>query len=161
MFWLSYESFSILSDVFVKKKKSFPAENSCIPEKKKKEGGGRGGVKEILFKTPLKVFFFFYLTPWKLQTKKSSNIGNSTDCVIEDPLKIPRPKTKTLEIPHYFFFVTLRNSTLFLIKPWKLHMLFLWYTWKFHICAQLNCHPLDSWCRRKKFDERKQQMYIH
>ena len=57
MFWLSYESFSILSDVFVKKKKSFPAENSCIPEKKKQGGGG--GVKEILFKTPLKVFFFF------------------------------------------------------------------------------------------------------
>ena len=45
MFWLSYESFSILSDVFVKKM-SFPAENSCIPEKKNKQGGG---VKEILF----------------------------------------------------------------------------------------------------------------
>ena len=56
-----------------------------------------------------------------------------------DPLEIPTPK-RPLEFPHYFFLVTLGNSTSFLINPWKLHMLFLWYAWKFHI---LNPSCLD------------------
>ena len=33
---------------------------------------------------------------------------------------------------YYFFFVTLENSTSFLINPWKFHMLFPWCPWKFH-----------------------------
>ena len=43
-----------------------------------------------------------------------------------------------LEIPLYFFLITLGNSTLILINPWKFHMLFFWYPWKFHWYPRLN-----------------------
>ena len=39
------------------------------------------------------------------------------------------PNPRPLEIPHYFFLVTPRNSTSFLINPWKFDILFLWYPW--------------------------------
>ena len=37
------------------------------------------------------------------------------------------PNPRPMEIPHYFFLVTPRNSTSFLINSWKFDMLFLWY----------------------------------
>ena len=93
---------------------------------------GRGrGVEDILFWTllPPLNFSFFNFIP-----------GNSRQiCLLSNPYKIPRPKTKTpLEIPHYFFF-TLGNSTSFLDNPWKFNMLFLWYPWpwKFRILNSL------------------------
>ena len=55
------------------------------------------------------------------------------------PLKILRLKTKILiEVPHDFFLITPKNFTLFLINPWKMHLIFLQDPWKFHI---LNPHP--------------------
>ena len=39
-----------------------------------------------------------------------------------DPLEISK-KPRPLEIPHYFYVVTVENSTSFLINPWKFHML--------------------------------------
>ena len=80
---------------------------------------------------PPGIFHFFTLTlkiPDK--TKLSSWIFHN---IVLDPLEVSRPKIKTPVIPHYFFLVTLGNSTSFLINPWKFHMLFLWYHWKFHI----------------------------
>ena len=108
--------------------------------KKKTVGGGRGAIElgHAFMKTPLEFSIFFTLPleipdktklhPWKFHKfLLATSIGNS--------------KTKNqnpwLEIPHYFFLVTLGNSTLFLINPWKFYMLFLWqldwYSWKFHI----------------------------
>ena len=74
-------------------------------------------------KKPLE-FFIFLLYPWKFQTKQSSAHGYSTK-LCQIPWKFQGQKQKPLEIPHYFFLVTLGNSTLFLINPWKFHMLFL------------------------------------
>ena len=45
-----------------------------------------------------------------------------------------------LEISHEFFLVSLGNSTLFLINPWKFCMLFLEYSWKFYFLT-LPPHP--------------------
>ena len=56
-------------------------------------------------------FSFFLLYSWKFQTKLSSNTGIFHKIVL-DPLKIPRPKTKTPG-----------NSTSVLINTWKFHML--------------------------------------
>ena len=39
--------------------------------------------------------------------------------------KFQGQKQRPLEIPYYFFLVTLGNSTTFLINPWKFYMLFL------------------------------------
>ena len=102
-----------------------------IPEKQTNRVGRGRGVEDILFWTllPPLNFSFFNFIP-----------GNSRQiCLLSNPYKIPRPKTKTpLEIPHYFFF-TLGNSTSFLDNPWKFNMLFLWYPWpwKFHILNSL------------------------
>ena len=82
----------------------------------------------IFFTLPLEIPDKTKLQPWKFHKfLLATSLGNS--------------KTKNqnpwLEIPHYFFLVTLGNSTLFLINPWKFYMLFLWqfdwYSWKFHI----------------------------
>ena len=67
---------------------------------------------------------------WEI-TANWPKIGTKVDGPL-DPLEIPTPEWP-LEFPHYFFLVILGNFTLFLIKPCKFHMLFLWYPWKFHI----------------------------
>ena len=87
----------------------------------------------MLFWKPPLGFFIFFTLPLEIPDKTKLNPWIFHKIVL-DPLEIPRPKTKTpLEIPHYFFLVTLGNLTSFLINPWKFHMLFLWYPWKFHI----------------------------
>ena len=74
------------------------------------------------------------------QTKQSSTLGYSTKlCKI--PWKFQGQKQRLPEIPHYSFLVTLGNSTLFIINPWKFHMLFLWYPWKLHILNIVKPHP--------------------
>ena len=91
----------------------------------------KGDWGHTFLKKPLE-FFSFLLYLWKFQTKQSSTPGNSAKlCFI--PWKFQAQKPRPLEIPHDFFLVTLGNSTSFLIKLWKVHMLFLWYPWKFHI----------------------------
>ena len=86
-----------------------------IPQQKNKQTGwGEGGGLRTYFFEPSSPpsppplnFSFFNFIP-----------GNSRQiCLLSNPYKIPRPKTKTpLEIPHYFFF-TLGNSTSFLDNP--------------------------------------------
>ena len=78
----------------------------------------RRGVEAFL-KTLLE-FFILLLYPWKFQTKQ-----NSTTKLCQVPWKFQGEKQRALEIPHYFFLVSLAgNSTSFLINPWKFHMLF-------------------------------------
>lgn len=38
-----------------------------------------------------------------------------------------------MEIPHDFFLIIPGNSTLLLVKPWKIHLLFFQCLWKFFI----------------------------
>ena len=76
----------------------------AIPEKIQM---GLGGSGYTFLKTWSFSFFYF----WKFQTKQSSNPGIFHKIVL-DPLKIPRPKTKTPG-----------NSTSVLINTWKFHML--------------------------------------
>ena len=78
----------------------------AIPEKIQR---GLGGVRIYFFENL--EFFIFLLYSWKFQTKQSSNPGIFHKIVL-DPLKIPRPKTKTPG-----------NSTSVLINTWKFHML--------------------------------------
>ena len=79
----------------------------------------RGGWGYNFLKTPWKFSFFTLLL--EISKLKQRSYGNL----------IPRPKTKTLGKPNYFFLVNLGNSSLLLINdPWKFHMLFLWYPWK-------------------------------
>ena len=80
----------------------------------------------------MRKFYPTWLCPWKFQTKQIPTPGNSTN-FSEIPWTFKRQKPRPLEIPQYFFLVTLGNSTLLLINRWKFHVLFLWYLWKFHI----------------------------
>ena len=84
-------------------------------------------LKKYFLKTLLLEFLIFLLYSWsqKFPRKQSSTPGISQNCVQLDPLEISRPKQRPLEIPHYFFLVTLRNSTSFLINTPKFQKLFL------------------------------------
>ena len=84
---------------------------------------GRGGVEDILFWTPPGILHFFTL-PLEIPNKTKLNPWIFHKIVL-DSLAIPTPKTKPLEIPHYFFLVTLGNSTLFLIQKGDAHK----YVW--------------------------------
>ena len=104
---------------------------ACLIQKKSKQKQFRGVVGDILFWKPPQIFFTMTLeipdktklNPWIIQK------------IVLDPLEIPRPqKQRPLEILHYFFLVTIGNSS-FLINPQKFHMLFLWYPWKSHISS--------------------------
>ena len=92
----------------------------------KKIKQGLGGQDILLWKLHQKWYFsFFYLLyPWKFQTKQGSTPGYSTK-LCQNPQKLQGQKQRPLEIPHYFFLVTLGNSTSLLINPLKFHMLFL------------------------------------
>ena len=89
---------------------------SAIPEKKQ-----AGRVEDItVLKSPLE-FLVFLLQPWKNPGKTRLH-PEKLHKQFFHPLEILRPKTKTPG-----------NSTLFLINPWKIHLPFLQYPWKFHI----------------------------
>ena len=100
--------------------------NSCtgkwaIPEKK------LNGLRIYLFKKFAGIFHFFTL-PLEIPDKTAQPLDIPQNCV----RSLGNSKTKrkdTLEIPHYFFLVTLGNTTSFLINARKFHMLFLWYPW--------------------------------
>ena len=86
----------------------------------RKKKTNRGGWGYTFLKTPPGIFYLF---TWLLKfLDKKLN-----------PWIFHKIALNPWEIPHYFFLVTLGNSTLFLIDPWKSHMLFLWYPGKFHI----------------------------
>ena len=87
-----------------------------------KNSNMRGLVYNFL-KTPLK-FFIFLLYLCKFQTKQSSTPRYSTK-LCQIPQKFQGQKQRPMEIPHYFFLLTLGNFTWFLINPQKFHVLFL------------------------------------
>ena len=93
---------------------------------------GEGGTEEFFILTIplLEIPDKTKLQPWKFQ----KNCGIARLCLTwQIPWKFQAQKPRPLEILHYFFLVTLGNSSLFLTNPWKFDMLFLWYPWKFHI----------------------------
>ena len=94
---------------------------------KKIQTGGRGGWEYRYFFEKTPEILFFYFTPvLEILDKIKLNPWIFHKIVLE-LLEIPRPKQRSLEIPHYSFLVTLGNSTSFLINPsWKFHKLFLW-----------------------------------
>ena len=111
--------------------------NGLFQKKSKQGDGGGGGSCGYTFLKKTLESFIFLLYPWKFHTKQSSTPGYSTK-LCQIPWNFQGQKQIPLEIPHYFFLVTLGNSTSFLINPWKFHMLFLGYHWEFHI---LNSPP--------------------
>ena len=66
-------------------------------------GGWEGWSEDYIFNPRPPCLFFFWNSP--ISSPKSKTTGNSTWCFLGHP----------------------RNSTLFLINPWKFDMLFLWY----------------------------------
>ena len=94
------------------------------------------GVEDIPFSKPLVEYFIFL--PLEIPGKTKLHSLKFYKIVL-DPLKIPRPKPSPLEIPDYFFLVTLGNSSLFLINFWKFRMLFFWYPRKFHTPSPNAC----------------------
>ena len=107
-----------------------------------------GGFEDILFWKTHRNFSFFTL-PLEFPDKTKLN-----------PWIFHKIVLYPLEIPHYFFLVTLENSTSFLINTWKFHVLFLWYPWKFHILnpPPLPCH-LDFFWNSPLLDKLEKGIY--
>ena len=77
----------------------------------------------LLFSVPLEIPGKTKLHPWKFGIIINvTSLRNSK-----------AKKSRPLEILHDFFLVSLGISTLFLINPWKLCMLFYEYSWKLHV----------------------------
>ena len=93
----------------------------AIPEKNQT---GRG--LRIYFSENCPGIFHSFTLPLELPDKtKLSSPSHIPHSVSQIRQKFQGQKQKPMEIPHYFFLVTLRNSTSFLIKPYKFHVLFL------------------------------------
>ena len=95
--------------------------NGLFLKKKNSWGGGGRGVIELghaFMKTPLEFSIFFTL-PLEIPDKTKLQPWKFHKFLL--PTSLGNSKTKNqnpwLEIPHYFFLVTLGNSTLFLITP--------------------------------------------
>ena len=74
--------------------------------------------------------FRFFTLPLKIPNETKLHLETQQNCVT----LLFRLKTKTLgEISHDYFLVTPGNSMLFLINPWKFHLLSLQCLWKFLI----------------------------
>ena len=77
----------------------------------------------LLFSVPLEIPGKTKLHPWKFGIIINvTSLRNSK-----------AKKSRPLEILHDFFLVSLGISTLFLINPWKLCMLFYEYSWKLYV----------------------------
>ena len=80
----------------------------------------------------------------------SRNIGTVISRFVTLPLEIHKTKPGNpqncvkpySEIPDDIFLIIPRDSTTFLINPWKFCLLFLQYPWKFHIFNPLNLNFL-------------------
>ena len=99
----------------------------AIPEKIQ-TGRGGGFVEDILTWNPPGSFHFFTL-PLEIPDKTKLNHWIFHKIVL-DPLKIPRPKTKTPGNSTLFFPGHPSNFHFILINPCKFHILFLWYPGK-------------------------------
>ena len=135
--------------------------------KKIKQGGWR-----LFWKLP-GIFHFFTLPleipdKIKLYPRKFHKIAL-------DPLEISK-KSRPLEIPLYFYLVTVENSTSFLINPWKFHMLSvipleipisstpphpcLFFFWNSPIsCRNNNCNATFSTTSNHNKHEKKKNRY--
>ena len=81
---------------------------------RKIQTGEVGDWKKDFWK-PLRIFRFL-LYPWKFQTKQGFTRVNFTK-LCYTPQKFLGLKLRLLDIPHNFFLITPRNSTLPLISP--------------------------------------------
>ena len=108
-------------------------------QKKSKQGKSSGYI--FLNPSPLPPwnFSFFYFTPGNSRQNKVQPLDIPQNCV--KSLGNSKAKNKDSRKFHITFLVTLGNSTLFIINPWKFHMLFLWYPWKLHILNIVKPHP--------------------
>ena len=102
----------------------------------------QGGLRTYFFEKTLDIFLFFFasleisgktkLHPWKFgKIMYFTSLGN-----------FKAQKSRPLEMSHEFLLVSLGNSTLFLVSPWKFCMLFLEYPWKFYILTLFSPLPL-------------------
>ena len=89
--------------------------------------------EEILFKINIKdIIFHFFTLPLEIPDKTKLPPGNPTK-LCQIPWKFRDQKSRPPGNFTLFFLATLSNFTSFLINPRKLHMLYLWYHWNFHI----------------------------
>ena len=85
-------------------------------QKKLKQVGRRGtGLRIFFCENSPGIFLFSFTLPLEIPDKAKLNPFIFHKIVL-DPLEISRPKTKIHGNPHYFFLVTLRNFTSFLIR---------------------------------------------
>ena len=90
-------------------------------------GGGEWGYTFLTL--PLEFFIFFTL-PLEIPDKtKLKPLEIPENCV----RSLGNSKVKTKFHIIIFFLITLGNSPLFLINPYKFHIEFLWNPWKFNI----------------------------
>ena len=100
----------------------------AIPEKSKQE---ELGIYNFFEPLPPRNFSLFYFNPGNCRQNKvltTEYLFHKVKTVLaRSLLKISTPQKQRplLEIPHYFFLVTLGNSASFLINPWKFHVLFI------------------------------------
>ena len=99
-----------------------------IPEKKQ-----TGGLRILFWKKPLE-FLLFFSVPLEIPGKIKLHYWKFGK-IMYIPRKLKAKNSRTLEISHEFVLVSLGNSTLFLINPWKFCILFLVYSWKFSISS--------------------------
>ena len=85
-------------------------------------------------------FFLFFPIPLGISGKTKLHLWKLGKTIYVTSLgNFNAKKSRVLAISHEFFSVSLGNSTLLLIKPWKLCMLFLEYSWKFYILTLSPC----------------------
>ena len=127
-FWKKIKSLG-LSGIGVKRKFLWPTDIRLFRKKTK-----QGRLRTYFFENPLE-FFFFFLYPWKFQTKQSSTPGNSTK-LRQIPWKFQGQKPRPLEISYVIFFDTPWNS-IFWTSPYP-HLFVLF--WNSPFCENYILH---------------------
>ena len=97
--------------------------------KKTKQGGGSWG--HAFLNRPWN-FSFFYFTPGNFRENKAPPLEIPQNCLTS----LGNSKAKNQD--HWKFFIIFSWTPLEIplcFNPWKFHMLFLWYPWKFHIIS--------------------------
>ena len=96
----------------------------------------RGWGHNFWKKTP--GIFRFVTLPLEVLGKMKLTPGNSTK-LCYTYWNFQGQKPRPMEIPHDFFWITPVNSTSFCIDPRNFHILFIQYSWKFHVFNLLVC----------------------